>query len=383
MSTIGQTSGTRSGGKAARIRRVAASPTPYDRAPSGSSEGGCPNWLSSATRRIAESAGRVVRSVFMSDSSSSFGAESSSSDDEVNTYACSPDLYSLDRERKSVRSNEDTGGLKKDSGLTESGSETKRAIVMLLMQETFSEEECERFIHIIKSRIVDTSYSVDVQEKSPRETPSRAIGPDMHSTDVCCIAVMEARKWINERKLRSDSKSFSPSSVTSCNYSYGSSSYNIKKTGSPVEIARSYMCGRPPSPMKTISAYMTPQSIRMHSFCEGSPLSNRGKALSFSEDLVAAVSRDVAEDTESTVIELRKETDALGGAANFNFSRPSLVRESYSPTEYKQCMLEPPNSVCGSHERVMDSMINNNEVEICKFASESSVEIPVNEYVNL
>lgn len=53
-------------------------------------------------------------------------------------------------------------------------------------------------------------------------------------TDVCCIALMEARKWMHEKKLRSDSISMSPSSVTSCNYSCGSSPY---VSNHPLEIS--------------------------------------------------------------------------------------------------------------------------------------------------
>uniref|UniRef100_A0A7N0V292 Uncharacterized protein n=1 Tax=Kalanchoe fedtschenkoi TaxID=63787 RepID=A0A7N0V292_KALFE len=305
------------GGKAKRWRPIAASRTPYDRPSGDGSVGGSNNWLSQATRKIADGAGRVMRSVLWLDSSSSSsadGTESSCSDgeDEANTDACCSGPSSQDGKPKNGRADGDIGGANLDYVLMGWGSETKRAIVMLLMQETFSKEESECMIDIIKSRNADDPHS----ENRP------VAAPDAHSTDICCNAVMEARKWMNERKLRSLTKSASPSGPTFCSYSYSSSPSVTGQYGSPIEIARSYMRSHSPSHMKTVAAYMTPQPERMLSLCEGSPCPNRGKSLFISEDISPVGSCDAAEDAQLKVLERSQEINAHGGAKRIILARP-------------------------------------------------------------
>ena len=69
----------RSGGKVARDRRIAAARTPYDRPSLEPPVPENPSWLVSTSRMIASGAGKLISSVFGSDSSSSSSSSSSAS----------------------------------------------------------------------------------------------------------------------------------------------------------------------------------------------------------------------------------------------------------------------------------------------------------------
>lgn len=76
LPAYGGAAGPRSGGKIVRARRVQTRKTPYERpGPSNLGPGENPSWISkfifSPTRTIASGAGKLLSSVFVSDSSSS------------------------------------------------------------------------------------------------------------------------------------------------------------------------------------------------------------------------------------------------------------------------------------------------------------------------
>ncbi|CAK9149836.1 unnamed protein product [Ilex paraguariensis] len=101
----------------------------------------------------------------------------------------------------------------KEPQLTVWKSETKRVIEELLMQETFSREECDRLIKIVNSRVVDSSTMKGGQGRRPSELRSVTAGKVgvtnisyTDAPDLCSNAVMEAKKWFKEKKVGSNSK---------------------------------------------------------------------------------------------------------------------------------------------------------------------------------
>ncbi|CAL0335743.1 unnamed protein product [Lupinus luteus] len=120
----------------------------------------------------------------------------------------------------------------------------KHFIEQLVMQETFSRKECDRLIEIVRSRVVDSPANVVDGDKGLGDKPNRILGSDTASPDLCSAAVMEAKKWIQEKKSGLDSM---------LDLDYGSHSLNLatlpqalKDEGSPVDLAKSYMCTLPP-----------------------------------------------------------------------------------------------------------------------------------------
>ncbi|KAF2302797.1 hypothetical protein GH714_008487 [Hevea brasiliensis] len=197
-----------SGGKLVRPRRTTAPRTPYERPlrllPNSASQN--PNWLSSLilspTRMIATGAGKVLSSVFgpvSSSSSSSLPVAISS------VYVIHGILKTIIVTAKN-QTFEKKNSLRKDTQAIEWKSETKRAIEQLLMQETFSREECDRLTHIIKSRVVDSSITGDLDGRL-NEIPGRTVCSDVDMRDIRSTAITEAKKWLEEKKLGSNSKS--------------------------------------------------------------------------------------------------------------------------------------------------------------------------------
>ncbi|XP_050364117.1 protein KAKU4 isoform X2 [Argentina anserina] len=212
-----------SGGKIVRTRRPARTRTPYDRPnfTANPPPPENPNWLArfiySPTRSIVSGAGKVLSSVFRSDSSSSSSSSEIGSDDEEGD-----DDY--------VSSQEDDG-LNKRNGTSETlfrQGETKHAIEQLLRQETFSREESDKLIKIIKSRVIATTEDAENTR------------PNMDATDLSATAVSEAKKWVMEKRLGSASKS---------ELGHGTILFPQGAEddgGSPVDVAKSYMRALPP-----------------------------------------------------------------------------------------------------------------------------------------
>ncbi|KAM0942828.1 hypothetical protein DsansV1_C14g0131481 [Dioscorea sansibarensis] len=256
-------------------------PRPVD---DGSGEGEDPpppprrqlRWLSG----VISGAGRLISSVL---DSPSFSSEDD--DDELlsvygvledeDSYAHSKGLVDLNRSGKNLEQAMDSN---ERSLAIVTKDHYKDAIEKLLVQETFSRDECDKLTKIIQSRVVDPP-SIEVNKHgmqkerltrtnsnivSPPEarwpldqltelperipyiapslsplSPSKWLldGPDLHST-----AVMEAKKWLDEKKSSSHSKSDLNSSPCSDVPQY----YLGGEVGSPVELAKSYMQSLPP-----------------------------------------------------------------------------------------------------------------------------------------
>ncbi|CAK7354216.1 unnamed protein product [Dovyalis caffra] len=272
----------KSGGKIVRPRRTTTRPSPYERptprlSPNSTPQN--PNWLSrlilSPSRLIATGAGKVLSSVFGSESSGSSstsdvdeeedGDSGSSSEGELEGIEEDGDDGN-DSSQSADKKNQTTEIVncsKKDLLALEWRNGTLRVIAQLLMQETFSREECDRLTGIIRSRVVD----------SPISDLNKTVGNDIDTPDLRNSAVIEAKKWFEGKKLGSNSKSVE----------YGICTLNTAphaaegEVGSPVDLAKSYMRARPPwgSPSTNVS----PLPVGKELFKEATPFSVSGNSL--------------------------------------------------------------------------------------------------------
>ncbi|EOY29206.1 Uncharacterized protein TCM_036812 isoform 3 [Theobroma cacao] len=116
------------------------------------------------------------------------------------------------------------------------------------------------------------------------ETPNRTGGSDVEIHDLCSAAVMEARKWLEEKKLGSSSKSELDNETSARNpvtFTHGAE----EETGSPVDVAKSYMRTRPPwaSPSTKNIGFRSSSPIGMPLFKEDTPYSIGGNSFSSSK----------------------------------------------------------------------------------------------------
>ncbi|XP_059662968.1 protein KAKU4 isoform X2 [Cornus florida] len=261
MATVSRTRRTadaRSGGKIVRDRRIAAAKTPYDR-PTLPTPTQNRNWLTGvvfpATRMIATGAGKLFSFVAGADSSSSSSDSDSEDDDADNDndeHHILPD--EADGLNKNGASSQTIKCFRKEPQVTVGKSETKCVIERLLMQETFSREECDRLIKIINSRVVDYSTIKEGQNDVP---------------DLCSKAVMEAKRWLEEKKVGSSSKS-NLDHVTFTFNSVELQPVTEGEVGSPVDVAKSYMRSRSPwvSPISHVDL-KTPSPVGIEPSKEG------------------------------------------------------------------------------------------------------------------
>ncbi|XP_057959959.1 protein KAKU4 isoform X2 [Malania oleifera] len=290
----------RSGGKVVKPRRVFATRTPYDRpkVPSRASES--PGWLSGlvfpAAGMIASGAGKLISTVFGSDSSSSSSSSSEESDSSFDVVEGGHDENDL--------SSQGAGWLNKTNGTPSEmvkhlsnepqpvvgKNETKRIIEQLIMQETFSREESEKLIEIIKLRVID-SPAIEGGEYTTEQVVLLMNShillmfnynyiSDADMLDLCSTAVMEAKKWLKEKKLGSSSKSELDQRTCSLN-TFLLPDVTETAMGSPVDMAKSYMRARPPwaSPSVNIE-YNSSSPIGMDLFKQETPHSIGGSSLS-------------------------------------------------------------------------------------------------------
>ncbi|KAJ4758177.1 flocculation protein [Rhynchospora pubera] len=129
------------------------------------------------------------------------------------------------------------------------GSEidSKKAIEQLLMEETFSREECNNLVDIIQSRVLDSdeqSISWEKFKTSPRKLGSSFLSPKFLSLgsspycnrDLEFTAVNEAKRWIDSKK--------NPDSGP-CTLNTNLLEFDPQTGFSPVEVAKSYMHSLP------------------------------------------------------------------------------------------------------------------------------------------
>ncbi|KAG6519236.1 hypothetical protein ZIOFF_022728 [Zingiber officinale] len=324
-----------SGGKTLRDRRGGRAiwTSPYARPPrlalpAPPPPAGSSSWLLG----LVSGAGKIISSVFRSDSSSpessasyssssSSGYSSSDSDEDENVGApkmlTGPNqmLYSLDfsqylkEEVVSICQGLDNSHVVTDrvegSLAIVPISETKLAIEKLLSQETFSRDECERLTKLLQSRVVDSplanrdlGHTVDSSgawlylKQSPNLPGSFPYSPGdlspktpaFSTPDVHNPAVMEAKKWLEEKKLPSNSK-VDPA-LGPCTLNTDMLHHDHPDDASPVDLAKSYMQNLPPwqSPSFDNSALISTMDRRVNLFPERSNHATNSNSLpSFKE----------------------------------------------------------------------------------------------------
>ncbi|KAK8343240.1 hypothetical protein V6Z12_A07G001700 [Gossypium hirsutum] len=152
------------------------------------------------------------------------------------------------------------------------------------MQESFSREECNKLTNIIKSRVVDFPMIKGMGLERLNETPNRTGGTDVGIDDLCDTAVIEAKKWLEEKKSGSNSKSEFPHGTSASNFV--TLAHSVEgEAGSPVDMAKTYMRTRPPwaSPSTNNIEFRSPSPLGVPLFKEETPYSFGGKYLSSSK----------------------------------------------------------------------------------------------------
>ncbi|XP_038898993.1 protein KAKU4 [Benincasa hispida] len=279
--------GSRSGGKIVRARRVQSRKTPYERpGPSNLGPGGNPSWISkfifSPTRTIATGAGKLLSSVFVSDSSSSSSDSESEDDDEDDVHDENCVFQGAEGVKKNGTSEmvnlfrKDFPPVKKDS---------KHLIEQLLMQETFSRAERDKLFQIIESRVVECQTNEGQAAGRLTEISNRAVDNDDGRPAVCGTAILEAKKWLNEKRLGLGSTSTLKLDDGPCTLnSTMLPVVNNEEMGSPVDVAKSYMQARPPwaSPSTNNFEFKSPSPLGLQLFKEETSYSISGNPLSSS-----------------------------------------------------------------------------------------------------
>ncbi|XP_072994901.1 uncharacterized protein [Typha latifolia] len=301
----------RSGGKILRGRRAAAAAaSPYARpqsppplpspSPTLHEQSVSPKWLSG----LISGAGKLISSVFGSDGGSSSSSSSSGYSSDEDVLSSSNKGNDADVSQGMLQeSNQGTGLIRghMESKAIVPISDSKLAIEHLLMQETFSRDECNKLMKIIESRVVELSSEEVVEYGRHKELSNRTtddagvfsaawhsvsknadlLGSIPYSTSrlsalspsplqtapsLCNTAVMEAKKWLEEKKLQSSSSS-RPDKCGPCTLNTEMLEYGIEgKVGSPVDLAKSYMQSLPPwqSPFISTIGFKTPPPSGIH-----------------------------------------------------------------------------------------------------------------------
>lgn len=267
-----------------RARRAAGARTPYERPRLTNPAPQNPNWLSrliySPTRSIATGAGKLLSTVFFpeAESDSESSSTSSSSDDSSSEDNMENDDGDIPTGRTNELIQKDGSSemikcFGREPQTTVGKTETKRLIEQLLMQETFSREECDRLIMIVKSRAVDCPNTEHAEDGRP----------NIDMPHLCTTAVMEAKKWLKEKKSSNSKLKLDHGTCTS--NSVMSLPVTEDQVGSPVDMAKLYMRARPPwaSPSAKHVEFKSPSPIGIQLFEEETPYSIGGNSASSSK----------------------------------------------------------------------------------------------------
>uniref|UniRef100_A0ACD5UGL9 Uncharacterized protein n=1 Tax=Avena sativa TaxID=4498 RepID=A0ACD5UGL9_AVESA len=266
------------GSGSGRAKRRRLSPEEGARSPD-SPEGRSPGWLST----FVSGAKRVISSVLFS----------SSEEQEV----------SEEEEEQEEGSEADDDG-NEDTHYSNEAivpySESKIAIEEMVMKESFSRDECDKMVKLLQSRVTDSTFPETHDNGTPNEIrrrkadaghdftgawrslnhnrdfpdsgPFSSIGPGYFSPgspfqaspELCSAAVMEAKKWLEEKRqgLGTKTENHGPCSL---NTDMLNSPIEDDK-GSPVDVAKSYMQSLPPwqSPFLGSRKFRTPSSSGVH-----------------------------------------------------------------------------------------------------------------------
>ncbi|CAN8229797.1 unnamed protein product [Cochlearia groenlandica] len=265
----------RSGGKIVRKRRNAAVRTPYDRPAPRSKDlpQQNPSWISRLVYKpatlIASGAGKFISSVVFSESSSSSSDSASDIDGEEDVENNITDF--TEDETMFMLSESDVCLCEYDivnaqqPTIQRLGS--KRVIEQLLMQESFAREEGDRLINLINARVVDhPSFSAAEEGRHS----DNGLTSDVNVGEMSSKAVMEARKWLEEKKSASSSKYKTMITISATSFNLQAIEDGV---GSPVDVAKSYMQARHQwgSPAVNNLKFRSPSPAGMHLFKEGTP----------------------------------------------------------------------------------------------------------------
>ncbi|CAN6236502.1 unnamed protein product [Urochloa humidicola] len=239
----------RSGDGRAQRRRLspeedAASP---GEARVGAAAGSSPGWLSG----FVSGARRVISSVMLFSSPEETGSGEEEEEDD-------------DDEGNGLNSDENEDVLDAHGAIVPY-SESKLAIEQMVMKETFTRGECDKMVELIKSRVINPTFSEAREYGSPEQIPSRNAGigydftgswrslrpgsfspgsPLQASPELCTAAVTEAKKWLEEKRQGLGLK---PEDNGTCTLNTDMLSSGIDSDmGSPVDLAKSYMQSLPP-----------------------------------------------------------------------------------------------------------------------------------------
>ncbi|KAH0461816.1 hypothetical protein IEQ34_009391 [Dendrobium chrysotoxum] len=291
-------------------RRLLPSFSPYSRPPSTAAliphpvpeaqTGRSLNWL----RGLFSGIGKLFLSVLSSEDNSPSPSECFSNSDDYYDYSLNEhedQLHSDDLTSSKMRESEAKRNV--ESLAIFPKSETKLIIEQLLLQETFTRDECKKLVEMIQSRVPEVN-SVEIGEGtenevpimitdqgqslnhnrnlyqisnfSPRILPSlspsfyakEAVIPDLRNK-----AVMEAKRWFEEKKLTPSptyDRSYGLRNLTTRMNQYGFED----GAGSPIEMAKSYLQSLPPwrSPSFSTNGFMTSPSCGNSSCNFGSQL---------------------------------------------------------------------------------------------------------------
>ncbi|KAM0059281.1 hypothetical protein Hdeb2414_s0005g00179741 [Helianthus debilis subsp. tardiflorus] len=278
MAPGGDAPAARSGGKILKEKRIAARKTPYDRPtpPQPQHPPESPNWLIglvSPAKFVAGGASKILSSIWNPTTWGARSVTSSDSDDE------SEDDSGDDE-------NPSDGVIELNKKFSQK-RETLHLIEQLLVHEHFSREECDRLIEIINSRVVDAGPSM-IHGSANNETS------DIHSQ-----AIMEAKKWVAENKVRSGLRSDFDNGIFALK-SITTPQATEADAGSPIDVAKSYMKARPPwaSPINLDTSLTSPSPLAADLFKERTLLSS-GAGISFSsakKDYLSAGSWNIQEE---------------------------------------------------------------------------------------
>ncbi|KAK8550616.1 hypothetical protein V6N12_039315 [Hibiscus sabdariffa] len=215
--------------------------TPYHRPGFLNSALHNPNWISRnifpPTRAIVTGAGRVLASVLGFDSSSSSSSECGSCPDDT-----------LDNNDDQEVSSQGVHAIEvRDPQYFAGKNESKCLIEQLLMQESFSRQECDKLTDIIKSRVVDSPSTCGLGLGRLDETPERTEGH--HGT--CALDSVILKQDVEG------------------------------EVGLPVHMAKPYMqtCHPWASPSKNNTEFRSPSSVVIPLFKEDTPYSIGGNFL--------------------------------------------------------------------------------------------------------
>ncbi|KAL6651545.1 hypothetical protein ACP70R_010470 [Stipagrostis hirtigluma subsp. patula] len=245
-----------------RVQRRRLSPEEDAASPAGAAAGRSPGWLSS----FVSGARRVFSSVLLFSSPEEAASGDEDEDD--------------DGEEGNGLSSGENVDVHDTHGAIVPYSESKIAIEQMVMKETFSRDECDKMVQLIKSRVTDATFPEACEYGTPKENTSKNAGsghgfteawrsmsrsrnflesvpfsgvgagsfspgsPLQASPELCTAAVTEAKKWLEEKRRGLNSK---PEDNGPCTFNTDMlSSGADSDMGSPVDLAKSYMRSLPP-----------------------------------------------------------------------------------------------------------------------------------------